>query len=217
MSTLRSKIWNLLSKPDYTLDLATLLAIVIAIGSLWVYIHRFEEEMDKTRVTTRVAQLETKALDQLFHFRERLYNSLDRFDDLPDISDNTTAKAFATMLRSIRHDVRKSIDEYALFGTSEEYQKHLKAFSEAKKAYDAFFQGLQSKRVDYKLANRFKAPLYLLLEDADIRILEIQEIDGKSRAPEKAAVRSKYQTFRNEIDELERQPNQWTRVKRPPN
>jgi hypothetical protein len=193
-------------------DVKTVLAIVTALVSVWLFSRRYREEARKTRIT----RLETISLDQLFRFREQLVSCLDRFEDLPDISDDATAQAFWAGLRSIRRDVRKSIDEYALFSAADAYQKHSSAFTEADQHYHAFYNDLIQHRVNYTVVNRFKRFLYGLLEDVGARILEIQALDGRSRTAEITALRSRYRSLRNEIDELVNKPTNWVPVENPP-
>jgi hypothetical protein len=192
----------------HQLDVKTILALGTALVSICLFLWRYREEARKTRI----ARLSTKSLDELFRFREQLVSCLDRFEDMPDIVDSEIAQQFWGQLRSIRRDIRNSIDQYALFGTTEEYERHSKAFNESDPYYRKIAQDLACHKISYKDANNFKRCLYLLLEDAGVRILTIQELDGRSRAPEVATLRAKYQTLHNEIDELSSRPDQWVPV-----
>jgi hypothetical protein len=192
-----------------SVDLKTVLALVTAIITVTLFLKRVGEEARKARI----ARLETRSLDQLFKFREQLISCLDRFEDLPDVVDDSSAQTFWTTLRAIRHDLRRSIDEHALFAAADEYQEHARAFSDADKSYRAIAEDLALRRIDYNIANRFKRIVYQLLEAADIRIVRIQELDGRSRAREQILIRSNYDGRIAEIDELLRQPDQWIPVR----
>lgn len=179
-------------------DAKTLLAAITAAVSLWLFFRRWRDESRKTRLV----ELQKKALDQLFRSRDTLVACLERLDDAPDVESDETANALYGAVRSVRRDIRNTINEFLLFGTRDEYELVSGLYYEADRHYHSFVRQLPTRHVDYSAVNLFKRTIYQLLEDIEVRILQAQELDGRLRTNEVKTVRARYAERRTEIDQL---------------
>lgn len=161
---------------------------------------RFREEARKSRVLT----LEEKSLDYLFLMRSTLRETINRVEDIPDVTDDASAQELYSRLRPIRRTLRELEQDYFLLGDDENSSKFAAKLSDAEIHYAAFLDGFHQRQIDYQLINRFKQVVYDLLEDVELKILSIYEENGASRAMAIVHTKNRYQRIRQAIQELNR-------------
>lgn len=159
---------------------------------------RFREEARKSRVLS----LEQKSLEYLFHMRSTLRETINRVEDIPEVTDAASAQELYSALRTIRRTLRELVQDYFLFGDDENSNKYAAKLSDAETHYAAFLEGFHQRQIDNSILNRFKQVVYDLLEEIELKILGIYEENGASRKMATVQTKSRYKRIREEIQEL---------------
>jgi hypothetical protein len=162
------------------------------------FIKRFREEARKSRVLS----LEQKSLENLFHMRDSLRDTINRIEDLPDVSDDISAQELYSGLRSIRRTLRELVQDYFLYGDDDSSQKYAQILNDAELHYAAFLAAFRTQNIDYSVLNRFKQVIYDLLEEIELKILGIYDENGAPRKMAIANTRDRYIKIREEIHQL---------------
>lgn len=159
---------------------------------------RFREEARKSRVLA----LEQKSLENLFHMRSTLRETINRIEDVPDVTDDVSAQELYSALRAIRRTLRELVQDYFLFGDDDNSNKYAAKLSDAETHYAAFLEGFHQRQIDYSILNRFKQVVYDLVEEIELKILDIYEENGAPRTKAIEETRSRYKRIKEEIRNL---------------